>query len=75
MCNVNCRKKRVGDMVLSIVRKLGVHRMEMKIKTCNTSPNPHTEKTTNEKKFFDDPGELFRPSVCCKYIGMGDFVQ
>lgn len=38
-------------MVFSIVRKLGVHRMEMKIKTCITSPNPNTEKTTNEKNF------------------------
>lgn len=36
-------------MVFSIVRKLGVHRMKMKIKTCNTPPNPNTEKTTYKK--------------------------
>lgn len=47
-------------MVFSIVRKLGVHRMEMKIKTCNTPPNPNTEKTTY-KKNVRGPGRTLSP--------------
>ena len=50
MCNVNCRKKGWGIWCLVLYENWGVHRMEMKIKTCITSPNPNTEKTTNEKK-------------------------
>lgn len=74
MCNVNpIQKKRVGGEIGVSTKWESTHEFYFWKRLFTKSPPPF-QKLPYEK-IFDDPGELFRPSVCCKDMGTDYFSQ
>ena len=72
MCNVNQIKKRVGEKLVLVQN--GSQRMNsIYEKVVYKVPPPF--QRLHMKKIFRCPGELFRPSVCCKDMRTDSFFQ